>query len=325
MSRRGASLVVVGIALAGLLGPAAPAGASFPGRNGLLAVVLNKGDIWTMSLAGKPIRRLTTTGNNYEPRWSPDGKRIAFESSRTGRKQVYTMNADGSAVTQVTTAASNQFEPNWSPDGKWLVFTSDREHRLDICNDPLYDVYKLRSTVPYGAAIQVTHETSTSTAYNPAWSSDGKTILLEVDPNYDCAESVFYPELHRLSVATGAETTINFPPGCEDSPDWAPSGKKIAFWATNNCPGGGNPGGPWNLYQSNPDGTGLVKMTHYTAGYSYPLGSPAWAPYGGASLVFAAGSAGPGCLFEINADGTGLRTIRTCTSFNGEVDWQPLP
>lgn len=77
------------------------------------------------------LRKLTdTTWSNEFPKWSPDGKRIAFSANPGGRYQIYVMNADGSDVRQVTRGEYNAIEETWFPDGKRIAFTEQRRRGL---------------------------------------------------------------------------------------------------------------------------------------------------------------------------------------------------
>jgi Tol biopolymer transport system component len=67
-------------------------------------------------------RNLTNTGSDYGPAWSPDGKKVAFGSNRSGHSDLYVMNADGSGVTQLTADTATEGRPAWSPDGKKIAF-----------------------------------------------------------------------------------------------------------------------------------------------------------------------------------------------------------
>ncbi len=79
--------------------------------------------------------RLNITNNsadNSTPAWSPDGKQIAFTSTRDGRSQINVMNPDGSGVRRVSQGDAKDFSPTWSPDGNWIAFGSFREGSTDI-------------------------------------------------------------------------------------------------------------------------------------------------------------------------------------------------
>lgn len=78
-------------------------------------------DICTMDPKGGSFRRLTKAGNNRQPTWSHDGKRIAFahmDDDEFGRKGIYMMNADGSDVKRIPNIMYGAHTPVWSPDGK---------------------------------------------------------------------------------------------------------------------------------------------------------------------------------------------------------------
>jgi Tol biopolymer transport system component len=85
-------------------------------RGGLLSV---------MNADGSEERQLSSQPA-LDPSWSPDGSRVAFDSDVAGNVDVYTIAADGSALTRVTDDPAVDSEPSWSPSGRALVFASGR-------------------------------------------------------------------------------------------------------------------------------------------------------------------------------------------------------
>ena len=78
--------------------------------------------IYVTSIAGGEIKRLTSADTSSSaPRWSPDGKKIAY----TNGGQIWVMDHDGDHKEQVTKISTGAAGPVWSPDGKWIAFTSD--------------------------------------------------------------------------------------------------------------------------------------------------------------------------------------------------------
>jgi Tol biopolymer transport system component/serine/threonine protein kinase len=82
-------------------------------------------DLFVMSADGSGLRQLTNGGQrNRGPRWSPDGKQIAFFSTRSGDWEIWTTDAIGSEFRQITNLAGNNVAwPVWSADGKHLAYT----------------------------------------------------------------------------------------------------------------------------------------------------------------------------------------------------------
>jgi WD40 repeat protein len=89
--------------------------------------------IYSVDAKGQDRKALTTgQGVNTEPCYSPDGKLIAFTSTRDGNFEIYVMKADGSDVRRLTNSPYRDLRPRFSPDGKRIAFTSHRDGNAEI-------------------------------------------------------------------------------------------------------------------------------------------------------------------------------------------------
>ena len=156
-----------------------PQGAVFPGVN---ATQLPQADLWRMPLHGSgAAQRITTAqGDDRSGAWSPDGKRLAFDSTRDGNTELYVVNADGSNTVRLTDSPSSEWAASWSPDGSKIAYTSDQSgiaeiwemnpdgsHATQLTADPDGDLWP--SWAPDGSRIAFTHWTPDGTQ---VWSID---------------------------------------------------------------------------------------------------------------------------------------------------------
>src|SRR5713226_6887667 len=94
--------------------------------------------IYLISIDGGDPRQLTNEKqSSSQPRWSPDGKRLAFVSARDGEPQIWTIDlAESAQAKKITNLSTGVDGPVWSPDGMWIAFTSEvyPECASDDCN-----------------------------------------------------------------------------------------------------------------------------------------------------------------------------------------------
>ncbi|MGA1982547.1 MAG: LpqB family beta-propeller domain-containing protein [Acidobacteriaceae bacterium] len=107
-----------------------------------------RNQVWLSDAEGKQARQLTFVkqGLAGSPHWSPDGRMLEWDSNSTGHYQIYTMDADGGRMTQLTNDRFDNFGASWSRDGRSLYFTSTRTGRTEVWKMPAAG----------GTAVQVT-------------------------------------------------------------------------------------------------------------------------------------------------------------------------
>ena len=172
--------------------------------------------LFTIDLATRKVTQLTAGGNHHDqhPKWSPDGKRISFVSSRSGSFDLYVMNADGTNVTRVTDHKANDYDPIWMPDGQSLIFSSERDSRSD-----LYRVWLADKRVD-----RLTHH-FVGRAIMPNVSPDGKLVAFAAQTLQRLQFWEF--QVHILDLATGKTRALDNSGGA-CWPSWAPDGQRLA-------------------------------------------------------------------------------------------------
>jgi YD repeat-containing protein len=160
------------------------------------------------SLSAQPV---TTEGNNFHARPSPDGQWIAFDSDRDGVRGVYVMRHDGGELRRVSGDGFAAI-PSWSPDMKWLAFVRAEPARPQVWNLWLRDMASgdLRRVSDYRSG-QV---------WSASWFPDGSTLCYSHDDSLIIAD-----------VATGHRRVFNTPVAgrLTRTPAVSPDGHRIVF------------------------------------------------------------------------------------------------
>jgi Tol biopolymer transport system component/DNA-binding winged helix-turn-helix (wHTH) protein len=151
-------------------------------------------NIWRIPLTGAGWMRassfIASTRYDARPSYSVDGKRIAFESDRSGSTEIWICNEDGSDPVQLTSFGNGWAgSPAWSPDGQRLAFDSNAAGS--------WDVYMIAAKG--GKPIRLT--ASSAADMRPVWSRDGKRI-------YYTSTRTGKPQIWKMSPSGGAEAQI---------------------------------------------------------------------------------------------------------------------
>ena len=118
----------------------------------------------------QPVKLLASTREDAAPRYSPDGRKIAFQSDRSGNLEIWMCNSEGQNLSQLTFFGKGQAgSPQWSPDGSQITFDYRAGGRADV-----YVV-----NVAGGVPRRITTESSDDSV--PSWSGDGKYIYFASD------------------------------------------------------------------------------------------------------------------------------------------------
>lgn len=191
--------------------------------------------------AGDILKSLTPwKGYNAEATLSADGRKIVFTSSRDGDLDIYTIDADGGNVRQLTHELGYDGGPFFSPDGEWIVYRAhhptaaaevDRYRSLlarDLVSPLEMDLYLMRADG--SAQRQITHLAGASFA--PSFYPDGQRLIFS--SNYQAPASSEF-ELYAVNRdGTGLEQ-ITFTGGFNAFPMFSPDGRRLVFVSNRNA------------------------------------------------------------------------------------------
>jgi Tol biopolymer transport system component len=197
---------------------------------------LDEDNICTINDDGNWLISILSGQDAFEPAWSPDGTRIAFQLWDEGTSEIYVMDVDGGNLTRLTVNSYYDDYPAWSPDGTQIAFVSSRDGNSEIyaMNADGSDQHRLTNNSAWDAL--------------PAWSPDGSEILFQSDRGRN-EWGVFIMNADGTNVRS--LTPVHY---SSNIPSWSPDGKKIVFHSFKDSDEG-------EVYIMNRDGSNMVRLT----------------------------------------------------------------
>jgi Tol biopolymer transport system component len=170
-------------------------------------------DIYLQSTDGTETILADSSALDDYPVWSSTGDRLAFDSFRTGNWEVFSVDADGSHLTQLTDSPGEDGFVDWAPDGNRIAFDSDRDGDFEIY------VMDLDS----GEVTQITNNDANDG--RPDFSPDGTRLVFESDRDGDGIFDSFVVGVDGQGLARLVDGG--------GSPVWSPDGNSVAFAREN--------------------------------------------------------------------------------------------
>jgi dipeptidyl aminopeptidase/acylaminoacyl peptidase len=207
-------------------------------------------DVWLVPTAGGEARALAASPvGDDTPRWSPDGRFIAFLSERPrpgangndagdAKRQVWLIRPDGGEAVPLTEAPGSVSDFRWSADGRTVAFLarepkSDGRKRREKEKDDAWtpsEAYPWNRLWTIDVATRQSRQLTSGLVHvtGMSFSPDGSTLAFAGQPTPRIPDS-FRSDIYTIPVAGGVPAPLVVRKGTDDSPAWSPDGRWIAF------------------------------------------------------------------------------------------------
>ncbi len=274
------ALVMVAAVLAAgvvaLVGTTKPAEAAFPGANGKIVFVSDR-----------------TTGTGVD--------------NPTGDKEIFTMNDDGTGLTQLTHNTSSwDLQPAWSADGTQIAFMSNRP-AADNTTD--YEIYKMDADGENEVPLTNNAVEDSNPAWSPVLSSGGTKIA------FTSTRDGYY-DLYMMSSNGSNQVRLTKNTNLDARPAWSPNGTRIAFHS--------NRSGNYEVYAMKPRPEGKRNRPVNLSRHSSSDEEPNWSP-DGTQIAFLSkrGVGGDNEIYKMDVDGTDQSPLTENGEFDSDPTWSP--
>lgn len=284
--------------------------------------------IWLIDTAtGEETPVAGRAGGAFAPRWSPDGKRLAYVSAEGGSAQLWVRWMTGGEAVRLTGLPTSPSSLAWSPDGRSIAYSmlvkdagpkfgSAPANKPEGANwaEPL----EVRDLLTYRAdgqgyvepgfekifLVPATGGAPRQLTFGPyhdggplSWSRDGRTLYFSANRKPDWESDPVESEIHALDVASGGVTALTDRNGPDANPLVSPDGGKIAYLGFDDA---GRAYENTNLYVMNRDGSGRRNITE---NWDYSVDAIQWGE-GGRALYAQYDDHGETRIARIGLDGS---------------------
>ncbi len=248
-------------------------------------------EIFVADALGRNIKQITRHKNlAVSPKFSPDGKLIAYNSYHPGNPNLFITNWQEAKTTRaVSRHPGLNLAPAWSSDGKTMVIT------LSIDGNP--DLYLISTK----GVILNRLTKNTGINVSPAWSPDGKHITFVSDRSGN-------PQIYIMNVKTKSVRRITFQGSDNTEPSWSPNGEWIAYSGLYE--------GQYQIFIIKPEGGQPLQLTWYRDDHE----SPSWSP-DSRQIVFSRSHNNDRDLCTVFKNGTGFRILFHLEGNQSSPEW----
>jgi TolB protein len=240
-------------------------------------------EIYACDYDGYGRRQITADKNiALSPRWSPDGKRIIYNSYKDGGLMLYMRDLSSGSVRRISGRSGLNIAAAWTPDGRKIALTLSRKGDPDIYLIDLNGNIVKQLTNHWGIDV------------SPAFSPNGRKMAFVSNRSGS-------PQIYVRDLVSESEERITFEGSYNTSPVWSVQ-NRIAFTSMNQ--------GSFDIGVIDPDGGGAKRLTTDSGNSEHP----SWSP-DGRYLVFSSNRTGAYHLYLMGANGQNQRRI---SSFKGD-------
>ncbi|MFN0165154.1 MAG: S9 family peptidase [Bryobacteraceae bacterium] len=280
--------------------------------------------VWlVLAQAGTPVRVRGGHPSDSRPRWSPDGKQIAFLSSRDGKPQVYVSDPSGGTARKITQAPTGVSSFHWSPDGRQIGYlsvdpvTAEEQARHKKGDDVIIADKGYKYTRLYATPVASWQPRLVVKADRHVmsfdWSPDSRRIVYAAQPT-PRARDMFQCDIFEVEVASGADHAVVRQEGRDGDPAYTPDGRSIVFHSQ---------GGTINYFAARhialvPSAGGKIRyLTSKFEGDVFRGGNQyAWSP-DGKRMVFAAGKGTHDDLYSMDVETGAAKVVAASLAGTG--------